>query len=128
MPSYLRPTDTRAFLSPVFRTKKQRLRIPQISHHAAGDKCLHRNRYPQIRPLSKVFHERDVLVRNKDTAYSNKKRTIHHKMSGALQMDRQLLYVELKTGYSDDGPAWIGYVGRSKSGKTLYFNDHAFLC
>lgn len=25
-------------------------------------------------------------------------------------MIRGLMYIELKTGYSDDGPAWIGYV------------------
>ena len=35
-------------------------------------------------------------------------------------------YIELKTGYNDDGPAWIGNVKESKSGKTVYFNDHAF--
>ena len=35
-------------------------------------------------------------------------------------------YIELKTGYSDNGPAWIGNVKESKSGKTIYFNDHAF--
>lgn len=39
---------------------------------------------------------------------------------------KKLMYIELKTGYSDDGPAWIGYVKMSKSGKTLYWNDHAF--
>ena len=36
------------------------------------------------------------------------------------------MYIELKTGYSDDGPAWIGYVRTSKSKKTVYFNDRAF--
>lgn len=35
-------------------------------------------------------------------------------------------YIELKTGWSDDGPAWIGHVKESKSGSTLYFNGHAF--
>lgn len=35
-------------------------------------------------------------------------------------------YIELKSGYNDDGPAWIGNVLESKSGKTLYFNNHAF--
>ncbi|MBR1700451.1 MAG: mannose-1-phosphate guanylyltransferase [Lachnospiraceae bacterium] len=35
-------------------------------------------------------------------------------------------YIELKTGYCDNGPAWIGNVKESKSGKTIYFNDHAF--
>ena len=35
-------------------------------------------------------------------------------------------YIELKTGYNDDGPAWIGKVKISRSGNTVYFNDHAF--
>ena len=34
-------------------------------------------------------------------------------------------YIELKSGYSDDGPAWIGRVKASKSGRTLYFNGLA---
>lgn len=41
-------------------------------------------------------------------------------------MIHDLMYIELKTGYSDDGPAWIGYVKTSKTKKTIYFNDHAF--
>lgn len=41
-------------------------------------------------------------------------------------MAEELRYIELKTGYSDDGPAWIGYVKSSKSGRTVYFNDRAF--
>lgn len=41
-------------------------------------------------------------------------------------MDRELLYVELKSGHSDCGPAWIGFANRSTSGKTIYFNDKAF--
>ena len=36
-----------------------------------------------------------------------------------------LVYVELKSGYADDGPAWIGYCGASKTGATLYFNGLA---
>ncbi len=39
-------------------------------------------------------------------------------------MIKNFIYIELKTGYSDDGPAWIGYVRTSKSKKTVYFNDH----
>lgn len=35
-------------------------------------------------------------------------------------------YIELKTGYSDDGPAWIGRVKMSKKGDTIYFNNHAY--
>lgn len=41
-------------------------------------------------------------------------------------MAYELMYIELKSGYSDDGPAWIGYVKMSKSKRTIYFNDHAF--
>jgi hypothetical protein len=36
-----------------------------------------------------------------------------------------LRYVELKTGYSDDGPAWIARVRTSKSGKLIYFRGKA---
>ena len=34
-------------------------------------------------------------------------------------------YVELKSGFSDNGPAWIGRVSVSKSGRTIYFNGMA---
>ena len=34
-----------------------------------------------------------------------------------------LKYIELKDGHG--GPAWIGHVRASKSGKTLYFNGRA---
>jgi hypothetical protein len=36
-----------------------------------------------------------------------------------------LRYIELKTGHSDDGPAWIARVGLSRSGRTVYFNGKA---
>ena len=36
-----------------------------------------------------------------------------------------LKYIELKTGYSDDGPAWIGRVKMSRSGRTVYFIEAA---
>jgi hypothetical protein len=39
-----------------------------------------------------------------------------------------LKYIELKSGYSnDDGPAWIGYVTPSKTGRTLYFNGRGLM-
>jgi hypothetical protein len=38
-----------------------------------------------------------------------------------------LRYIELKTGHSDNGPAWIGYVMPSKSGRTLYFNGRGLM-
>ncbi|NLB61487.1 MAG: mannose-1-phosphate guanylyltransferase [Clostridiales bacterium] len=41
-------------------------------------------------------------------------------------MPYEIKYIELKTGYNDNGPAWIGYVKTSKTGTTIYFNDHAF--
>jgi len=34
-------------------------------------------------------------------------------------------YIELKTGFSDNGPAWIGLAEFSKSGQTIYFNNMA---
>ena len=37
----------------------------------------------------------------------------------------ELRYIELKTGWNDNGPAWIGFVKESRSGKMVYFNDHA---
>jgi len=40
---------------------------------------------------------------------------------------RILRYVELKTGHSDNGPAWIGYVSSSKTGRTLYFNGRGLM-
>jgi hypothetical protein len=41
-------------------------------------------------------------------------------------MRSELKYIELKSGYTDDGPAWIGKVEFSKSGQTIYFNGQAF--
>jgi len=38
-----------------------------------------------------------------------------------------LRYIELKSGYSDDGPAWIGYATQSKTGRTLYFNGRGLM-
>ncbi|GAB5407839.1 MAG: hypothetical protein BalsKO_02040 [Balneolaceae bacterium] len=40
-------------------------------------------------------------------------------------METELKYIELKTGFSDNGPAWISKVETSKSGQTIYFNDMA---
>ena len=41
-------------------------------------------------------------------------------------MNQQIKYIELKSGYSDNGPAWIAKVEFSKSGKMVYFNNKAF--
>jgi hypothetical protein len=38
---------------------------------------------------------------------------------------RRLMYIELKTGYADNGPAWISNVTFSKSGETIYFDGKA---
>ncbi len=40
-------------------------------------------------------------------------------------MQRKLVYVELKSGYDDNGPAWIGYGLVNRTGKTIYFNGTA---
>lgn len=36
-----------------------------------------------------------------------------------------LKFIELKSGYNDDGPAWIARVKLSKSGRTIYFDGRA---
>jgi hypothetical protein len=38
----------------------------------------------------------------------------------------ELKYIELKSGFADNGTAWIGLVSFSKSGKTIYFDGKAF--
>ena len=38
---------------------------------------------------------------------------------------KHLKYIELKTGYSNNGPAWIALVETSKSGETVYFEGKA---
>jgi hypothetical protein len=46
---------------------------------------------------------------------------------GKLGDVKLLRYVELKSGHSDNGPAWIGYVTPSKTGRTAYFNGRALI-
>jgi hypothetical protein len=41
-------------------------------------------------------------------------------------MKSKIKYIELKSGYSDNGPAWIGKVEFSKTGQTVYFNGKSF--
>jgi len=41
-------------------------------------------------------------------------------------MKSEIIYVELKSGYSDNGPAWIGKGFYSKSGQSIYFNNKVF--
>ena len=41
-------------------------------------------------------------------------------------MRTELKYIELINGFSHDGPAWIGLISFSKSGKTVYFDGKAF--
>jgi hypothetical protein len=40
-------------------------------------------------------------------------------------MRPRVMYVELKTGYADNGPAWIGWVKFSKAGATVYYRGKA---
>lgn len=41
-------------------------------------------------------------------------------------MKTEMKYIEQKTGFSDNGPVWIGLVRFSKTGSTIYFNGKAF--
>jgi hypothetical protein len=38
-------------------------------------------------------------------------------------MRTRIMYVELKTGHNDNGPAWIGRVSFSKTGQTIYYRE-----
>ncbi|GAA4282283.1 hypothetical protein GCM10022260_27060 [Gaetbulibacter aestuarii] len=40
-------------------------------------------------------------------------------------MKPELRYIELKSGFENTGPAWIGMAEFSKSGRTVYFNGRA---
>jgi hypothetical protein len=40
-------------------------------------------------------------------------------------MKPELKYIELNSGFGDNGPAWIGMAEFSKSGRTVYFNGKA---
>jgi hypothetical protein len=42
-----------------------------------------------------------------------------------LMSSPKLLYIELKTGHGDSGPAWITRARLSASGRTVYFNGKA---
>lgn len=39
----------------------------------------------------------------------------------------QIMYVELKSGFGDSGPAWITRVRLTKSGRGVYFRDKLLL-
>jgi hypothetical protein len=41
-------------------------------------------------------------------------------------MKSRIMYIELKTGYEDNGPACIGRVTFSKTGRTIYYKGKAF--
>ena len=40
-------------------------------------------------------------------------------------MKPEIRYIELKSGFGDNGPAWIGIAEFSKSRRTVYFNGKA---
>ena len=40
-------------------------------------------------------------------------------------MKPEIKYIELKSGFGNTGPAWIGIAEFSKSGRTVYFNGKA---
>lgn len=42
-------------------------------------------------------------------------------------MKNKIMYIELKTGYDNNGPAGIGNVKFSKTGRTVYFNNKCFI-
>ncbi|MCA9471692.1 MAG: hypothetical protein MRJ96_12240 [Nitrospirales bacterium] len=40
---------------------------------------------------------------------------------------RRLMYIELKSGFGDSGPARIGWERFSKSGQSVYYNSKRFI-
>lgn len=44
---------------------------------------------------------------------------------GAVMKKTRVMYIELKSGYSDNGPARIGRVSFSKTGRTIYYGSKA---
>ncbi|GAB5458577.1 MAG: hypothetical protein Hens3KO_16070 [Henriciella sp.] len=40
---------------------------------------------------------------------------------------KRIMYIELKSGFSDDGPAWIEKVRLSKSGRSIHFRGKELL-
>jgi hypothetical protein len=58
--------------------------------------------------------------------------TVHCRWSdsgscGTLRNVKRLRYIELKSGHADNGPAWIGYVTSSQTGRTLYFDGRGLM-
>jgi len=45
---------------------------------------------------------------------------------GSKTMRSEIIYVELKVGHNDDGPAWIGKGFFNRTGNTVYFNGQIF--
>lgn len=43
-------------------------------------------------------------------------------------MINNLMYIELKMGYSDDDPAWIGYVSKLQKVELKFFDISAHAC
>jgi hypothetical protein len=41
-------------------------------------------------------------------------------------MKSRIMYIEKKSGHGDDGPAWIGRVNFSKTGRTLRYRGKQF--
>jgi hypothetical protein len=51
---------------------------------------------------------------------------MHKRWAQFTDMKAELIYVELKTGYNDNGPAWIGNGFYNRTRKTVYFNGRVF--
>jgi hypothetical protein len=47
--------------------------------------------------------------------------SVGYGMASWMLVKSRIMYVELKSGHRDDGPAWIGRVTFSKTGRTVYY-------
>src|SRR4051794_20433264 len=81
------------------------------------------------RPESAMRVIRQVVVLNSRTGVPSEpcRQLVNVLLMWETLSVKILRYVELKSGHSDNGPAWIAYVTQSKSGRTLYFNGRGLM-
>lgn len=60
--------------------------------------------------------------------------TRYYEMAGMVKFTQltrgqrtRMMYVELKSGYGDNGPAWIGRVTFSKSGRSIFYRGRELI-
>jgi hypothetical protein len=76
--------------------------------------------------LNSTFYGDDNRIYPRDFWHNPCNISFRFKKEQMSPLEFEIKYVELKSGYADNGPAWIGRVKNSKTGNTVYFNNKAF--